>query len=197
MKKSILKLMGITLLAALASLQLCAQEDIGAESEGPQAKKEMKKRPQKKNGMGKENSERGERPAPFLSSLSDEEKGKLEKLRKENLEAFKQEIQKLMREKREKKMQENAKLQETVRKYREAKTDEEKQQALAELKTETEKEFNSKMEMNRKSIEQTEKRLQEFKKKYEERIQKSSAIIDERVKEITKDPSLNWDRHGN
>ena len=192
MKKSILAIMEIALITALATMQVSAQDGQEGTEGGQPSKKEMKKH-QNKGWVAPDNQERMKHMLQLLASLPESERARLEQLKKENPEAFRTEVQKLVKERKEKRMQENAKLQELVAKYRETASDEEKQKILAEIRTETEKEFNAKMDANKKFIEQAEKRLEEFKKKCEARIEKASEIIDERVKELTKDPALKWD----
>ena len=192
MKKSILAIMGIALITALTTMQVRAQEGKEGSECGQPSKKEMKKH-QNKDWGTPDNQERMKHVVQLLASLPESERARLEQLKKENPEAFRTEVQKLFKERKEKRIQEDAKLQELAAKYREAASDEEKQKILAEIKTETEKEFTAKMEANKKFIEQAEKRLEEFKKKCEARREKASEIIDERVKELTKDPALKWD----
>lgn len=197
MKKSILTIMGLALIAGFTAFQVSAQDDNMDKPDGKKApRKEMKKHQNKGGGWMNQDEQDGRmnRILQFMNSLSDEERARLEKLRKEDPDAFKAEMQKLKEKAKEQRQQEEAKVRELVKKYREAKTDEEKQKALNEIKAETVKQFNTMMEANKKCIEQTEKSLEEFKKRCEEQMKNSDAIIDERVKDLTKDPALKWNQ---
>jgi hypothetical protein len=131
-------------------------------------------------------------------NLSDDERAKLKKLAFEKPEEFRSEVGKLFKSLHQKRLDEQRKTLE-LRSYRDAKTQEQKDKALVELKKNVEEQFDKKMEFNRLRLEETERNLQdaqtrlaEFRKKYEERKAKAREIVDERVKELVKDPSLEW-----
>jgi len=128
----------------------------------------------------------------FLSSLPEEEAKKLRKLFAENPEAFKEAMQKKMAEFREKRENENKQLNEFVKQYREAGSPEAKAAALQKIKENVSNEFNRRMEENKKRIDDFDKRINELRNQYKERQAKSSEIIDDRIRELTKDPSLHW-----
>lgn len=133
--------------------------------------------------------------SPFrelYATLSEQEKAELKKLQQENPEAFREKLKQKIQALKQKKNEENSKLKSLSKKYQEASLPEEKQQVLKQIREITEKQFDQKMETNRKALENIEKRFAELKKKYEEREQKRSEIIESRVLELTKDPSLEW-----
>ena len=186
MKKSILTLMGIALIAGLTAFPASAKDDDMDKPDGDKPpRKEMKKHQRKGGGMNQDGPDgRMNKMMQFWASLSDEERARLEKLRQEDPEAFRAEMLKLKEKAREQRQQEEAKLRELVKKYRTAQTDEEKQKALDEIKSEVAKEFNATMAANKKGIEQAEKSLEKYKKAYEENMKKASQTIDEKVKRL-------------
>lgn len=128
----------------------------------------------------------------FLKNLSEEEKEKLKKLRKEDPKAFREEIKKKIQEMHGKRQKDKQKINELISKYRKASSPEEKQKYLNEIKQETKKEFERKMKENDRHLEEAQKRLEEFRKKIETRRKKADEIIDRRMKELTTDPDLRW-----
>jgi hypothetical protein len=125
-------------------------------------------------------------------TMSKEEKKELKKLYRENPEEFR----KKMREKFEKILKErreaNQKVKELVKKYHSAKDSKEKDKIKDEIKTCIREQFDEKMKINRQRLERSEKHLAELRKKLTERQAKADEIIELRVKDLTKDPSLKW-----
>jgi len=132
-------------------------------------------------------------------SLSDEDKANLKKMAFENPDEFREEMHKRFQSIHQKRLEDNKKLAELLKACRDASTPEAKQQALDKLRALVKEQFVQKMELNKKRLEETEKNLQEaskrldeFKRKFEERSSRADQIIDERVKDLLKDPNLDW-----
>lgn len=132
-------------------------------------------------------------------NLSDEDKTALKRMAFEKPDEFRDEIKKRFHAARQKRVEEFRKTSELQKAYRAATTPEERQKALENIKALVKEQFDQKMEMNKRRLAETEanlkdasKRLEEFKRKYEERKAKAAEIMDERVKDLTKDPGLDW-----
>jgi len=145
-----------------------------------------------KKGGGDAFGDKGGLFRKFISELSQEDLEKLKKLNKENPEAFKEEMRKRMESKRSEFEGQNSKASELAGKFHSAQNDNEKAKIKDELRNSVKKEFDSKMEMNRKRLEQAEKQLGEFKVKLDERKKKADEIIDGRVGDLLKDPGMKW-----
>ncbi len=131
--------------------------------------------------------------------LTDEEKASLKKLAFENPDEFREEMHKRFQSMHQKRQEESRKSSELLKAYREAASPEAKQQALDKIKALVKEQFAQKMELNKKRLDETErnlqeasKRLEDFKRKYEDRKAKADQIVDERVKDLLKDPNLEW-----
>lgn len=136
--------------------------------------------------------DRGGLFSKFISELSQEDLEKLKKLSKENPEAFREEIRRKMESKRSELDGQNSKASELAEKFRNALNDTERAKIKGELRDSVKDEFEKKMEINRKRLEQAEKQLGEFRLKLDERKQKADEIIDGRVNDLLKDPSMKW-----
>lgn len=128
----------------------------------------------------------------FAESLSEEDRAQLKKLYAENPEEFKKELHKRIMNAKNKQDEEDAQIKDLVKKYRDAQSDQQKEDTEKQLKDLVTKQFQKKMDFNGKRIEEAEKRLSELKRIYEERQRKSDEIISQRVKDLTKDQTLNW-----
>jgi len=129
----------------------------------------------------------------LFNKLSKEDRGKLKELQKENPEAFRKEIKALVKKYRGKhsKGKQNKEIGEMVNKYHSAEG-EDKEQILLKIKEKVTKQFNNKMEANKRNIKKTEKRLNELKIQLQKREDNADEIIEARVKALTQDPSLRW-----
>jgi hypothetical protein len=128
----------------------------------------------------------------LMSSLSEEDRNELIKLRKEDPRKFRELLQKKAREARQKKQERDKKLKDLVNSYKKAENKEEKSEILQRITEETEKEFKEKMDINLRRLEEAEKKVREFRNKYETRKKKAKEIIDQRVKDLIRDPALKW-----
>jgi chromosome segregation ATPase len=128
----------------------------------------------------------------FFQSISDEEKQRLRKLRHEAPEAFRKEIKKRVDEFRSEQREKTVRIKKLRRQYINADNETEKQKALKAIRRETEKEFKEKMAENKRRLEEAGKRLKELKAKYEERKKRADEIIKQRVKDLVRDPALQW-----
>lgn len=145
---------------------------------------------QMRRGMKGEGHERGG-IFRMLQGLSKEEREELKELRKKDPEAFKKAIKEKIAQYQKMKQQEHRQLREMLEKYRTAGEDE-KAKYLEQIKAYTKKQFEEKMQRNREHVEQAEARLADLKQKLAEREKKADSIVDERVRELTRDPSLKW-----
>ncbi len=134
----------------------------------------------------------GRVPMHLLQNLSEKEREQLKKLYKENRKEFYKVIRQKTRELRKKAEAERKKVLKLAAQYRNAKTDEEKKKYLKQIEDYTRKEFNRKMAQNQKMLNQTERRLKELRNRYERRKKAAEQIIQERVKDLTRDPELEW-----
>lgn len=132
-------------------------------------------------------------------NLSEEEKLKLKRLAFDNPDAFREEMKKKFVSFNQHRQEEKKKLSGLQQKYREAATPEARKEAEEQIRAFTKEQFNQKMEMNKRrldeaerNVEEASKRLDEYRKRFEERKAKANEIIEERVKELVKDPSLDW-----
>ncbi len=127
----------------------------------------------------------------FITELSTEDLEKLKKLNKENPEAFREEMRKRLEFKRGEHEEQNGKASALAEKFRKV-GDNEKAKIKSDLRNSVKEEFEKKMELNLKRLEQAEKQLGEFKIKLDERKQKADEIIDGRVNDLLKDPGMKW-----
>ncbi len=143
-------------------------------------------------GGGSAFGDRGGLFSKFICGLSQEDLEKLKKLSKDNPEAFREEIRKKMESKRTEFDGQNSKASELAEKFRKAINDTERVKIKGELRDSVKDEFEKKMEINRKRLEQAEKQLGEFRLKLDERKQKADEIIDGRVNDLLRDPAMKW-----
>jgi lipoate-protein ligase A len=143
-------------------------------------------------GGGSAFGDRGGLFSKFISELSQEDLERLKKLSKENPEGFREEIRKKMESNRSEFDGQNSKASELAEKFRKALNDTEKAKVKGELRDSVKDEFEKKMEINLKRLEQAEKQLGEFRLKLDERKQKADEIIDGRVNDLLRDPSMKW-----
>ncbi len=138
------------------------------------------------------NDARGERMRNFINLFSPEEMQELQKLHKENPDKVREEIKKKIAEKRKNWEEENKKMQELSEKYKNASTETEKEEIKNSMREKLKEQFNKKMEMNRKGLEHAEKKLGQLRNKFTERQKKADSIIEEKIRELTRDPDLAW-----
>lgn len=185
-------------LSAFASQNLTAadvQKPVDPKSEVKHGDKAHADKPSSANtgkGGGSSYGDRGGLFGKFISELSQDDLEKLKKLSKDNPEAFREEIRKRMESKRTEFDGQNSNATELAEKIRKTQSDTEKAKLKAELRNSVKDEFEKKMEINRKRLEQAEKQLGEFRLKLDERTQKADEIIDGRVNDLLKDPGMKW-----
>lgn len=172
-----------------------AQKPADPKSEARHGDKTRMDKPSSSNpvrGGGSSYIDKGGLFGKFISELSQEDLEKLKKLSKENPEAFREEIRKRTESKKTEFDGQNSNATELAEKIRKAQSDTEKAKIKSELRISVKEEFEKKMEINRKRLEQAEKQLGEFRIKLEERTQKADEIIDGRVNDLLKDPGMKW-----
>lgn len=138
----------------------------------------------KKNARGKRSM--------LFSRMSDEEKKELAELRKNDKKAFRAKIRELAEKYKKQYAQERKATKALAEKIRNAANEDEKNELSAKLRANLRKQFNSRMELNRKNYEQAAKRLKDLKKRLDAREKNADEIIDRKFKELTEDPDLKW-----
>ncbi len=127
----------------------------------------------------------------FMENLSEEEQEKLKNLREEDPAKFKETVKEMVSELRQKKKEERKVFKEQIEKYRSSTKEEQivlKEKIREDLKTQ----FYEKLDNLKKSFEENNKKLNEFKEKIETRENNADAIIDEKLDDILRDPNLSW-----
>ncbi|MFA6291307.1 MAG: hypothetical protein WC637_05960 [Victivallales bacterium] len=187
----------------LSVLSIISQTLIAADTEKPADSKSAAKPADKihmdrassaysKKGGGDAYGDKGGLFKKFITELSQEDLEKLKKLNKENPEAFREEMRTRMEFKRGGHEEQNSNASALAEKFRKVQGDNEKAKIKSELRDSVKEEFEKKMEMNFKRLEQAEKQLGEFKIKLDERKRKADEIIDGRVNDLLKDPGMKW-----
>jgi hypothetical protein len=125
-------------------------------------------------------------------TLSESERSELRKLRAENPEEFRKRIRDKIQALKEKKTPESGQIFELADKYQKTSAPQEREDIRKQLRDLTAKQFQNKMRANKERIDVAEKRLQELKKEYDERMRKADDIIDRRVDDLTRDPTVRW-----
>lgn len=128
----------------------------------------------------------------FFLETSIEEFIRLKELATQDQEKFRSEIERKFHEKHRFSAEDPQLFQELVEEFRNAKDENSKEKALEKLKKALKEEFDKKMEFNQNRIRQAEKKLQQLKKKFQEREKRCDEIINEKMRELTRDPILNW-----
>lgn len=128
----------------------------------------------------------------MLGNMSPEEIERLKNLHKENPEAFKEEIRKKFQERKCSMGGTSKEVQELIQKYQQAENLDEKENCRNQIRECLRKQFKEKMEINRKRLEETENRIKELREKLEERQKRAEEIIEEHLRDLTKDPDLRW-----
>ncbi len=145
-----------------------------------------------KNGQGGMNSEqRDKMKKKFFSSLSEEEQEKLKGLKKSNPEEFRKEINKIADKLRSEHKTQKAKRNELKKQYLEANS-EEKAKIKEELRKEYKILFDEKMKKNREKYDRAKEKMEEYKQQLEERERNADKIIELKLEEELKNPSLRW-----
>ena len=135
------------------------------------------------------NKKKGNSPVTrIMSKLTDEEKEKLKTLQKKNQVAFQTELQALAKKYNLRYSPISKKILDLLNQFHQTEDKDLKKELLASLSEVVRKEFNEQMEANRKNYEKAAQRLEELKKKMEEREEKAEKIISQRVKQLTKNP---------
>ena len=128
----------------------------------------------------------------IMNQLTPEEKKKLRALQQTSPKEFYQEIKSLAKKYRNENLKKNQVVKDLVAKYRHAENEQDKEKIKAELTDFVRKQFNIKMEANRKNYERAHKRLLELKEKLEKREAQADNIINDKVQQLIKNPVLSW-----
>lgn len=148
----------------------------------------------KKTRMNEKNTQGGirEEVQAYMDKLSQEDRAKLRELHQQDPEKFRKVLKTKILElkKRESGFQKDVNA--IVEKYHKAKTAEDKQKYLVQLKETSKKEFDRNLERSKTELDNLEKRLNTLRQAYENRKQHAARIVDDQVEYLTRNPSLNW-----
>lgn len=124
-----------------------------------------------------------------LRKESPEEYSRLMRLRQENQPQFLQELRKMSdnRSKEEEKCIELGQL------YRETEDPAERKRIEGEMKAAVLKAFDAKIELHQQRLAEMEERLTSMRRKLEERKANRDAVCEERVRDLTRNPELQWE----
>jgi len=145
------------------------------------------------SSMQKQNSRRA--PAwisQMLSKLTKSEKARLRHLQETDPQSFKAEVKKLVKKYKPQSSDSSRAIMSLIKKYHAAEDETEKNEIQAKIRDLVRKQFDTKMAINKKRYQEIAKKLQQLKKKIEEREANADAIIKQHVKDLTKDPALAW-----
>ena len=135
----------------------------------------------------KKKHKKGNSPvARIMSKLTDKEKENLKALQKKDQVAYQTELQTLAKKYKLKYSPISKEILDLLSQFHQTEDEDLKKELLATVSEVVRKEFNEQMEANRKNYEKAAKRLEELKKKIEERENKANKIISQRVKNLTK-----------
>lgn len=122
---------------------------------------------------------------------------RLQKLRTEDPEKFREELRRRMKERMERGMQHRASrhdaaCEELRRAYREAETDEQKAEIKVKLEGAVQEAFDARLADQKEMVERLEKQLEKLKEQIATREANRAEICARRVGELTDDPELRW-----
>jgi hypothetical protein len=112
----------------------------------------------------------------------------LKKLREENPEKFREEVKNLLKKIKEKKGKERKAFMELLKQYRENPSDNLKKRIMDNLSAQ----FDERLTMMRKIVDKRMELAEKMKERLEKRVENKNRIVEERFKELTKDPNLRW-----
>jgi len=115
----------------------------------------------------------------------------LKGLKKSNPEEFRKEINKIADKLRSEHKTQKAKRNELKKQYLEANS-EEKAKIKEELRKEYKILFDEKMKKNREKYDRAKEKMEEYKQQLEERERNADKIIELKLEEELKNPSLRW-----
>ena len=128
-----------------------------------------------------------------LKEEEPEEYERLMELRREDPDAFRQEIRERIREKIEDRMPESAReCQKLRQKYHEADNDREKEEIREDLEDAVEDAFEERLERQEELVDDLEEKLDKLRDRIRKRKDNKDEIIEVRVEQLTRDPDLRW-----
>lgn len=146
---------------------------------------------EKQTKTSKKKNKKGNSPvAKVMSKLTDEEKEKLKDLQKKDQVAYQKELQTLAKKYKLRYSPISKEILDLLAQLKKTEDAEKKKEILENLSEVVRKEFNEQMEANRQNYEKAAKRLEDLKKKMEEKEAKADKIISQRVKILTKTKPL-------
>ena len=127
----------------------------------------------------------------IMSKLSKDEKLRLRELRTNDPAAFREEMGKIIKKSKQGRNKRDPEMRNMIKSYHNA-SDEDKPAIKQKITELVRKQFDKKMDVNRKNYEKAQKRLQELKNKLTERENNADVIIQNRVDFLTQNPALHW-----
>jgi len=128
----------------------------------------------------------------IFDSMTEEEKNELKKLYQENPDKFREKMQDKVAAYKKEQRKTSEELKNLLSKYHSSKDDNEKAALYKQIEASSRKEFLRRMEDNRKRLEVLEKQLKTLRQSYEFRRNNADKIINERVRQLTRDPNMEW-----
>ncbi len=141
---------------------------------------------------GDDDAQRGGKMREAFKYLSPEDMENIRKIRAENPDAADKEMKRILAEKKKAAEEQEQQLKKLADMTRDSKDDNEKEQLAAQMRQILEAQFEERMQINQKRLENAEKKLSELKRKLEERKARKKEIIDEKIRDYLKDPNLKW-----
>ena len=160
--------------------------------EKPEANGEQREHEGEHKGRMSEEGRQGWIFKEIMDKLSEDERKQLMELQKTDPEKFKQVIKEKIQAYKQAREKEEAALNELVKKYKEASTPEQKAELETQIKKILKADLDKRIASGEREIEAAQKRIDELRKKIEERKKNADKIVDDKFKEITKDPDKKW-----
>ncbi len=127
----------------------------------------------------------------LFNQLPKEERAKLEELYKKNPAAYYDELKKIAQRLRKQDATSDKRVQQLAKQYKQEKDSAKKEKILKQISWITRRQFYFRLEENRRSLDEAERKLNELKMLYQARKKNAKAIIERRIKDLT-DSNLDW-----
>ena len=163
---------------------------------------EVNKNSEKSSNEGRrgKNADREKKSSPIIliekimTDMSSQERARLSELQQSDPKAFRKEIGKIVKKYRVENSKKDPELKKLIKAYNSA-SDEEKEEIKKQITDSVSKHFNKKMDANRKNYKKAAKRLEDLKRKLNEREQNAALIIEARVKQLIQKRATHQKNH--
>jgi len=157
--------------------------------DGEKSRHKKKKKPRGDKKGKRVSDERRKKAFMALVEYKFPEKAKeLKKLREEDPEKFRSEVKKLVQQTRKERIEKQKEFKALLKKYRENPSDELK----AQIKDKLAEQFEMRIEIMKKIVAKNSEKKDKMQERLEKRIANKDEIIEDRLRELTKDPALRW-----